>query len=314
MFYCPKKTVSRSHFPILLSKVDGEEFSKSILDYYGIELSAAEKKWFGGDGKELKGSILKGDKRGEAIVQLVAHEDRQVLGETFFNGAKKSEVKALRFLLKSDKVAAQKLSMDALHFKPKTLQPIVNAGGIFLVGLKKNQKKLYLQMVDDSVDKNDLYQRRDKPEKGHGRIENRYYECYDISKKEVAERWSEIGFQTLIRVERKREIVNTGKKTHEVCYFLSNMKTKNMQTAYELFDAVRSHWQIEVSNNRRDCTLKEDKMRCTDTRTARTIASCRTLTVKILQKSEVKNKCELMDNFADDFDQCIQWLKKINFL
>jgi len=58
----------------------------------------------------------------------------------------------------------------------------------------------------------------------------------------------------------------------------------------------------------------EDKMRCTDTRTARTFASCRTLTVKLLQKNEMKNKCALMDDFADDFDQCIQWLKKINFL
>lgn len=285
-----------------------------IFEHYGIELSKKEKQWFAGDGKELKGSILKGDKRGEAVVQLVSHKGRQAIGETFFNGAKKSEVKALRVLLKSEQVAAQKLSMDALHFKPKTLRPIAGAGGIFLAGLKKNQKILYAQMVDDSTNKRKLYQRKDEQEKGHGRVDDRYYECYDIAEKVVDERWSDINFQTLIMAKRKRKISNTGKQTQETCYFLSNMKTENMQTAYELFDAVRSHWQVEVSNNRRDCTLKEDKMRCTDTRTARTFASCRTLTVKLLQKNEVKNKCELMDNFADDFDECIQWLKKINFL
>jgi len=297
-----------------LRKVDGSAFSKLIFQHYGVELSESEKQWFAGDGKELKGSILKGDKRGEAVFQLVAHRDRQVLGESFFNGVKKSEVKALRALLKLDKVATQKLSMDALHFKPKTLLPIAKAGGIFLVGLKKNQKKLYHQMADNCEDKNDLYQRRDQQKKGHGRIENRHYECYDISKKEVDKRWDDMKFQTLLKVERKRKIVNTGKKTQEVSYFLSNMKVKNRQIANELFDAIRSHWQVEVSNYRRDCTLKEDKMRCTNTQTARTMASCRTLTIKLLQKSEVKNKCELMDNFADDFKQGIQWLKKINFL
>jgi len=78
----------------------------------------------------------------------VAHKDRQAIGETLFNGAKKSEVKALRVLLESEKVAAQKLSMDALHFKPETLRPIAQAGGIFLVNLKRNQKVLYAQMVD----------------------------------------------------------------------------------------------------------------------------------------------------------------------
>lgn len=285
-----------------------------IFDYYGINLSEKEKKWFGGDGKELKGSILKGNKRGEAVVQLVAHKDRQVLGETFFNGAKKSEVKALRVLLKSEKVAAQKISMDALHFKPKTLSPIAKAGGIFLVSLKKNQKTLYTQMVEDSTNKQELYRRKDEVNTGHGRLEHRYYECYAIDEKVIDERWSDMNFQTLIMVKRKRKIVNTGKKTSETCYFLSNMKADKIQTAHELFDAVRGHWQVEVSNNRRDCTLREDKMRCTDTRTARTFASCRTLTVKLLQEHEIKNKCELMDNFADDFGQCIQWLKKINFL
>lgn len=285
-----------------------------MFEYYDVALSEEAKQWFAGDGKELKGSILRGDKRGEAVVQLVAHKDRQVIRETFFNGAKKSEVKALRVLLNSSQVAAQKLSMDALHFKPQTLRPIVQAGGVFLVGLKKNQKTLYAQMVNDTTGKHKLYERKDEQEKGHGRTEDRHYECYNIAEKVVDERWLGINFQTLIVVRRKREISNTGKKTEETCYFLSNMKADCEPTAYELFDAVRNHWQVEVSNNRRDCTLKEDKMRCTDPRTTRTFASCRTLTIKLLQKHEVKNKCELMDNFADDFDECIQWLKKIKFL
>jgi len=314
MLYGQKKTVSRSHLPILLGKVAVNELSTLILKYYGLCLCSQEKQWFASDGKELKGSILKGDKRGEAIVQLVSHKDRQVLCEHFFNGCKKSEVKALRALLELDQVATQKLSMDALHFKPKTLLPIAESGGVFLVGLKKNQKKLYHQMVDDCTDKKYLYQRRERPKKGHGRIEKRHYQCYDISKKEVAKRWQKMDFQTLIAVERRREIANTGKKTEQVGYFLSNLKVNNRQAADELFDAIRNHWQVEVNNYRRDCTLKEDKMRCTSTSTVQTMAVCRTLTIKLFQNSEVINKCELMDMFADNFKSGIKWLKKIKFL
>jgi len=123
-----------------------------------------------------------------------------------------------------------------------------------------------------------------------------------------------MGFQTLIEVERNREIVNTEKKTEQVGYFLSNMKVKDSQRADELFDAIRSHWQVEVNNHRRDCTLKEDKARCTATSTVRTMAVCRTLTIKLFQKSDVKNKCELMDIFADNFKSGMKWLKKIKFL
>ncbi len=45
-----------------------------FFNFYGIKLSDTEKQWFSGDGKELRGWIETGDKRGEAVVQIVAHE------------------------------------------------------------------------------------------------------------------------------------------------------------------------------------------------------------------------------------------------
>lgn len=89
---------------------------------------------------------------------------------------------------------------------------------------------------------------------------------------------------------------------------------QNQQEAGQIFQAVRKHWQVEAANNDRDCILKEDKLRCTFTDANRTMAMCRTLAIKILNRSEIKNRCELMEHFADDFDQCIAFLKDINFL
>ncbi|MGI8638810.1 MAG: hypothetical protein ACR2MG_02505 [Pyrinomonadaceae bacterium] len=39
----------------------------------GIKLNGGERLWFACDGKEMRGSIESGAKRGEAIVQAVAH-------------------------------------------------------------------------------------------------------------------------------------------------------------------------------------------------------------------------------------------------
>ena len=295
-----------------MAKVNGTLFSAIIFKYYGFELSEEEKSWFCCDGKELRGSILSGDKRGEAIVQMVSHSCRTVLGEGFYNGNKESEIPALRELLVSTCTENQKVSMDALHFNPTTLNQIAAAGGKFLAGLKSNQEELLSDMKFVSRGKG-LYS-KEKHEKGHGRIEYRKYDCYDVSREWFDKRWADTGFKTLVQVERKRKIVITGNKTDEISYFLSNMETKNIQIAEELFDAVRNHWQVEVNNNVRDCSLKEDKLRCIDPRASRIMASCRTLVIKLLDRAELKNKPAQIDHFADDFKGLLRWLRKINFL
>lgn len=64
--------------PTLLGKINVNVFAELLLAYYGIVLSEKEKSWFALDGKELKGSILAGDTRGEAIALVVKHEDKSV--------------------------------------------------------------------------------------------------------------------------------------------------------------------------------------------------------------------------------------------
>ncbi len=102
-----EKVISRSHLPVLLSKVNLGCFEGLLFANYGIELSEAEKSWFAGDGKELRGSIEKGDKRGEVIVHLVRHGDGEVLGQSFYNGKKESEKRCLRDLLESSGAAGR---------------------------------------------------------------------------------------------------------------------------------------------------------------------------------------------------------------
>ena len=68
-----------------------EAFERLLFSYYGVKLTQAEKAWFSADGKELKGSILDGEKRGEVLVQLVNHQQMTTLCQARYNGTKESE-------------------------------------------------------------------------------------------------------------------------------------------------------------------------------------------------------------------------------
>lgn len=276
-------------------------------------MSSKTKSWFAADGKELRGSIVKGSKRGQAIVQVVRHTDREVVGQDFYNGKKESEVPVVKKILKETNINTQKVSLDALHLKPNSLKLINQAGGQFMVGLKENQPELTKQMKDYSHYHSPIYNRLDK-EHGHGREEERFYLSYNVNTVNFERRWDVVNFQSMVKVLRKQRIAKKNKSMYEESYYLSNISTKNVQVANELFDAIRNHWQIEVNNNIRDTVLKEDKLCMSNPFSARTSACCRTLVMSLLEQRSVKNQCEQLDLFADNFKQCLEWLRAIGFL
>ncbi len=110
-----KRAVSRSQLPNILAQVSVAVFDRLLFADYGIKLNAAEKQWFAIDGKELRGSIEKGSKRGEAIVQAVAHSGLQVAAQKYYAGEKESEVPTVRKLLEGNGLSQQKVSLDALQ-------------------------------------------------------------------------------------------------------------------------------------------------------------------------------------------------------
>ncbi len=251
-----KRVVSRSQLPLILEKVAVEVFDRLLFENYRLKLNPLEKKWFAMDGKELRGSIEKGSRRGEAVVAAIAHESRQSFAQDYYCGKKQSEVKVVRKLLEEHRLGSEKISLDALHCKPETLLMIVQARGKYVVGLKENQKQL-LKQVSREIREQAFIFKTVGIEKGHGRIETRSYEFYDILEMKQDARWKDCRLRTLIKVSRHREEVKTGKKNRQESYYLSNEVGKYEQ----LEEAIRRHWQVETANHIRDVTLKEDKMR-----------------------------------------------------
>ena len=231
-------------------------FDKLLFANYGIQLSETERKWFALDGKELRGSIRKGSKRGEAVVQAVAHENCRTVAQDYYSGEKESEVPIVRKILEESELASHKISLDALHCRPLTLAIMSESGGKYLVGLKENQKQLNKQ-IKQAIENQAILFKTEKQEKSHGRIEVREYEFYDILEMKKDERWNTCQIKTAIKVRRERVELKSGKNSQQESYYL----TDEVGNYEELAQAIRQHWQVETNNHLRDVSLREDKMR-----------------------------------------------------
>lgn len=251
-----KRPVSRSQLPNILAGVSVTSFDRLMFENYGVRLSAEEKKWFALDGKELRGSIETGHTRGAAIVQAVEHESQAVVAQDYYAGEKESEVAKMRQLLEESELAKQKVSLDALHCKPPTLEKVAQAGGKYVVGLKDNQKQLKKQ-INGAMAAQSCLMSLKTLEKGHGRIEERRYEFYDVLEMEKDARWELSQIKTAIKVRRERLEIKSGKTSVEESVYVSN----EVGRYEELAEAVRGHWQVETNNHLRDVSLQEDAMR-----------------------------------------------------
>lgn len=293
----------------MLEKVAVEVFDALVFAHFGIRLNKKQKDWFAIDGKELRGSIESGEKRGEAVVQVVGHASGQTVGQDYYSGEKASEVPIVRKLLNNDGLASRRISLDALHCKPKTLEIITSGGGKYLVGLKENQKQLKKQVVR-TIEKQAVLWKTETLEKGHGRIERREYEFYDLLEMTKAERWSELEIRTAVKVNRTREECKSGKSSQQESYYLTN-EVGNYE---EIAEAVRLHWAVETNNHLRDVSFKEDKMRSKKRSYSKQWEKSERPAAIMLQNTKCQNKKAQLENFGDDFDSLIVTLKLLNFL
>ena len=305
--------ISRSHLPIFLKYVNVEILGKMVFQYFGVQLEIRAKVWIAIDGKELRGSILVGSTRGEAIVQAVLHSNRMVYAQGYYNGSKESERPVVESLLLDKALVAQNITMDALHFTPTILDLIADAKGIFLVGLKGNQSEILTDMMQLSkLLKHDFESYT--AYKGHGRQETQHFKAYKVGGEYFDNRWKKAKFQTMIQVKRTRLEKKTGKYSEEISYYMSNQKVASLAEAKVLFKAIKEHWAVETNNYIRDVTLKEDKLKSILKAVSLTTSIIRTLITNMLKIIEPKNMVAQFEDFAEDFKELEAFFLKAQFL
>ena len=96
------------------------------------------------------------------------------------------------------------------------------------------------------------FERVDAPERGHGRQDERQYECYSLGGLQLAPRWAKSGLTTLMVVTRVRRTLAGVETSRTVSYFVSNEVVSSQAEAALLWEAIRGHCRADVSADRDD--------------------------------------------------------------
>ena len=256
--------VSRAQLPRIVAAVEWEELNKEIEEFFGINIELVDNEWTAVDGKTLCGTIT--DKKNKAhenekIVVAVGHQSQQTTYQRPIVYGESNEIEAVRKLFLETDLSAQKVTLDCLHTQVETLEIINLDGGKFLVQVKNNQPGLcnILKHIAWEETPNVTIETH---ENNRGRKESRIGSFFSLELVEFDKKWQNCGFKTLIVVNRKRKEISTGFESEGTYYYLTNQESAGNEK--ELFTAIRKHWQVEVNNNIRDVTLKEDHVKTKD--------------------------------------------------
>jgi predicted transposase YbfD/YdcC len=303
-----KRVISRAQLPRLLARVNYTRLAQLVQQHYGFALPEDFAEWLSGDGKELRGSIRKGQQRGEVCVSIVTQTEA-VVAQTYYNGAKQSERPAIANLLTDNSLLTKQIVLDALHLVPSLLAAIHHQQGGYLIGLKANQWLLRRACLIETMRHKPLFERVDSPLRAHGRMEERTYGCYSLAGLSLAERWAKSGLTTVVVVTRVRRTLMGVEIGRTVSYFVTNRGVSNQAEADVLYEAIRGHWRIETMHHRRDVVLAEDESRSKFSILQRTLATLRTLTLSLLQSLNPKNMAAQLNDFADHVQDLISFLR-----
>ncbi len=181
------------------------------------------------DGKAVRGSKRQGI---QCLYSVSAwcHENGLVLAEEQVN-AKSNEITAIPLLLESLDLKDTTISIDAAGCQKSIAEIIRNKRGHYVLGLKRNQPKLY-HAVDDYIRQqgesthNRLY---DAFDHSHGRCVRRRYFGYDLTSLPEAKEWRDA--KSVVAVETISSCNNDPERKvkAEWRYYLSSHTSDNQK-------------------------------------------------------------------------------------
>jgi predicted transposase YbfD/YdcC len=306
------RVISRAQLPRILAVVDWQGLNTVTESQFGVRLEKNEHaEWTAIDGKTLRGT----DHHEERTLLAVTHTTRTIQAQRPMTGPKDSEITAARDLLRETGLDEGKVTLDALHFNPKTTRQIHLAGGLYVIQVKDNQPELKEQLIRWAARVRPLGQ-LSTSEKAHGRLETRQGTLVALANLAVDPRWAASGFQTLVVMERQTLEVASQKRSAEASYYVSNLQVAPEQqpAQADLFNAIRGHWSVEADNYIRDVTFREDDIKTKNGNQGHILAGLRTLAMGLLRKTNIQNFRAALDDFADNAKLFKNFLEQVNFL
>ena len=270
----------------VFSLISPAAFQECFLKWVNSLVTATEGRIIPIDGKTLRGSLDR--PAGKAALHLVsawAAENHLVLGQRAVDG-KSNEITAIPELLKIIDVTGAIVTIDAMGCQKDIAGAIRAGGGDYVLALKDNHptmhaevQELFLEgMANDFA--NVKHHSCHTMDKGHGRVEHRYYHVIDVPE-DWAQRyadWKDLRSLGMVYSERT---VGNGETQSEVRFYISSLKPKVKAFAR----AVRGHWGIENSLHWvLDVSFREDASRVRKDHAPENLALVRRIAAAILKR------------------------------
>lgn len=272
---------------IIAHIVKTDELDRVVAEHLTSLSEVGESRLIAFDGKTVRGTISEANPQGEHLLAAYLPREGIVLGQVAIKSKENEIVEAPKLLGQLD--LQDKVVMgDAMHAQRELSRQIKEAGGDFIWLIKQNQPTVLEEIAElfapqtptvlGNVIPNDFvsYEQADK---GHGRQEKRRITVSSELKGYTD--WPDL--EQVLRVERWRTDIKTGKSETEVVYGLTSL-SKEAASARDLHGFVRDYWGIENGlHHRRDATFHEDRTRQTLGHAGHVMAALNNLAIGLLR-------------------------------
>jgi len=240
------------------------------------------------DGKTLRrsGDTAAGQKPLH-LVSAWASTQRLVLCQEAVD-SKENECAAILAILERLSLKGALVTIDAIATNPTIAEAITQAGGDYVLALKRNQPTLHDDVARYFADHGTTgLQTIEITDKDHGRIETRRYSV----SREIDWMTGDRRFPDEHRFHALKSLVRTttrtewrGKVTEETRYFISSAPLTPQRAA----EAIRAHWGIESLHWVLDVIFNEDQSRLRRGHGAQNMALVRRLAFNLLRAGRGK--------------------------
>lgn len=296
---------SHDRFNAILATIKPAEFEKCLLSWIMALHEITNGQIVAIDGKTLRRSFdAANSKAAIHMVSAWATANHITLGQVVTD-AKSNEITAIPKLLEMLEIAGSLVTIDAMGCQVEIAQGILDREADYCLAAKGNQPTLlagieshFANHLEDDFARTKV-RRHETEEKGHGRIEHRYYFICPVPD-DLPDRHRWPGLKAIGMA------VSDTKRGDKDCYDVRYYILSKYVSARHFADAVRGHWGIENRLHwQLDVTFQEDQCRIRKGHADQNFSILRRTALSLLknessQKVGVKNK-RLIAGWDEDY-------------
>lgn len=286
---------SHDRFNAILAAINPAEFEGCLLSWIMALHKVTGGQIVAIDGKTLRRSFdAASSKAAIHMVSAWATANHITLGQVAVD-AKSNEITAIPKLLEMLEIAGSLVTIDAMGCQVEIAREIVERKADYCLAVKDNQPTLcggienfFEDHLEDDFARTNV-RRYETKEKGHGRVEHRYYFiCPVPDDLPDGDRWRGLKAIGMTASDTQRG----GKDCCEVRYYILSKYVSGRRFA----EAVRGHWGIENNLHwQLDVTFNEDNCRIRKGHADQNFSILRRTALSLLknernQKVGIKNK------------------------